>query len=291
MPPWTLPLLIAAAPSWPVELVEPREVTRKDLDGDHHPDLVVTAGDGGSGFWEQTTCVRDGRSGAMACDIVDSTPYSLFAGMRRVRSTPGPNAADPLLGSDDCEPADPSAPSQAMMWALQAPLSTDQPLRPAGPWLPGPPVDQRSVCLTVPQAATLSGGMDWDPSGEPPEDIAARGWRVRYSASRPQWMPGELLPREFVRSPRLVGEVGALRLYRLGHALVVYDPARDRHAWLLNVEALQGHGFKFDRWEAIEGIEAKGTDALALTLSGELVGYEDPPQPWMIDLSGLLALP
>lgn len=287
---WTS-LLLAAAPIWPVEILGPQEVEHLDIDGDGRRDLRVTGGDGGSGFSEWTVCVRDGRSHALACDVMDYTPYSMFAGFRRVRSTEGPNAADPLLGSDGCEPADPIAPSQGMMWALRTAVSLDRPFQPEGPWLPGPPADQQSVCLTVQEAAGLQSGLTWNAEGADPEALAAQNWRVRYSASRPAWRSSPLLIPEDRRSPELVGEIGALTLYQLGHALALYDPAKDRHTWLVNLEGLQDIDFKYDRWRAIEDVQILGPDRIALKLSGELVGYDESLQTWIIDLGPLLARP
>lgn len=278
--PWLLPLPLASAPPWPVPISAEAQVERVDLNGDGAAEERLSETDGGSGWHQWTRCVRDGASGDAACEIVRDTATALFSASLTKTSPAGPNRAAALLPDAPCAAPDPEAPAQGMLWALRGPLPKGGALRPTGPWRAGPPVDQQSVCLSVAEAAKRPGGLAWT-GGDP--DTAGEGWKVRYSASRPIWVaPGEARRT----TPQRVGEVGALQVYQLGHALAVYDPARDRHAWVLNLEAAQDTGFKFDRWESIAGVEAVSPTRLRVALAGWLTAQAD--EALTLDLTGLV---
>jgi hypothetical protein len=135
-------------------------------------------------------------------------------------------------------------------------------------WSPKHPADQESVCMKVAEAARFPGGLDWDPEGgdSAPEALSAAGWRAWYSAS---WVgvrpPGvDTIPAVTdanKRTPLVVARLGRLEVYQIAHALAVYDPSTDRHAWLLNL-ARPGDGFKLDRWGRIQAVEASPDGAL-----------------------------
>ena len=55
------------------------------------------------------------------------------------------------------------------------------------------------------------------------------------------------------------------QVYEQGDALAVYDPVKDRHAWIANWG--DGHGgFKVDRWPRIGAIGVLDPHTLAVTL-------------------------
>jgi hypothetical protein len=58
------------------------------------------------------------------------------------------------------------------------------------------------------------------------------------------------------------------------HALAVYDIATDKHAWFVQLEGSRNVGFKYDRWDAIEGVSWSAPGVLALKVSSRLVTAE-----------------
>lgn len=284
MPLWSLVLgLVAQATTpapWPIEILEPEAPEQVDLDQDGVLDLRVRGSSGGSGWREFDTCVRHGASGHVACERSASTAYARFSGQQRVLLPAEGNRAAALLRPDDCAAADPNDPAQGALWALRSPVPLHGTVAPTAAWLPGRPRDQASVCLSPTEAATLSGGLTWAQTEEGSSALAAEGWLVRYSASWPLWLgPGE--PRQ--RTPRRIGTVGPLELYQHGAALALYDPAADRHAWLVNLAGDYGDGFKADRWERIQAVTARGPTVVEVQVNDG--GDEEPLQ---LDLGLLL---
>lgn len=258
-------ILLGGAPTpWPVTLEEPAERKQVDLDHDGVLDELVTTQNGGSGWKEHTLCVRHGATGHVACELSMLTAYALFTGQRRTLVPSTDNRAEALLGPEDCVAPDPNSPAQGAMWPLKTPISRDGPVTPTGPWRPGRPQDQQSVCLTVGAARGLVSGLTWYGTEEGVDALAADGWTVRYNAAWPQWAPGQT----HNRTPLRVGSMGALEIYQLGHALAVYDPSKNRHAWLINLAALPPDGFKFDRWESIGAITSRSPTTLAVGVGG-----------------------
>lgn len=269
--PFILVLFAASPRPWPLHLepttVEPTTVERVDLNADGVMDERFSGSDGGSGYHEYWRCARDGASGHAACELFSDTAYSLFAAEQRALDPATDNRAAALLPASDCAAYDPESASQAAMFQLLVPTPTSGSYTPTLRWFPGPPADQASVCMTVAQAAKFPGGLAFEASGEfSPEQIAGDGWTLRYQAAWPQLTPPG---QPHNRTPKPVLELGKLRVYQHGHALAVYDPALNRHAWLANFAAPTGDGFKLDRWERIAGLRAVGPRTLELTIARE----------------------
>jgi hypothetical protein len=193
---------------------------------------------------------------------VDSTAYSLFTGYQRVLAPAADNRAEALLGPLGCAAPDPASPAQGALWKLLEPVPEGGRFVPALTWSTGRPRDQESVCLLPAEAARFPGGLDWDPEGSESAagDLAAAGWRAWYNASWNNVGPPGVRAIPPVadaerRTPVVVAHNGRLEVYQIAHALAVYDPVTDRHAWLLNL-ARPGDGFKLDRWGRIGAVEA-----------------------------------
>ncbi len=252
-----------AEPAWPIPEGAPSESVQRDLDGDGAPDTEARWLDRGSGWSSSAVCVRHGASGDVACRRWLETSYALTSAGQRLRVPAGDNRADALLETPPCAAAEPGRAAQGAMWRL-ADGDVAAQLEVAPSWLAGPPVPQESACLSLAQAATLSGGLAWDPSGA--ADLAAmqaEGWFVWYSASWPLYLT-DAGPRDF--TPDRVDSDGDLHLYQHAHALAIYDARRDRHAWILNAAA-PDYDQKLDRWERLHGARLEGAE-VAVTVAG-----------------------
>lgn len=243
VPPPPAPPLVAPQ-TWPVEVGD-GETTTADQDADGVPDVRFSAMTGGSGWKTFTTCVRHGASGHAVCAESAVTAYALFGGRRRVLDPIVDNRAVALIPESPCPASDPASPTQGGMEALKlaAPLSGE--FAPRLRWHPGRPADQASVCLSLAEAATYPGGLTWQEG-----TVGGEGWTAWYAAAWPQWTS----EGGHDRTPKRVSTAGVWEVYQLGHALAVYDPGLDRHAWIANF-GVSGAGFKVDRWERIAAVE------------------------------------
>ena len=260
---------------WPIELPPESESTLADLNADGVSDERVEVMDGGSGWKTFVTCVRDGGTDAIACEEVSVTAYAMFEGLHRVLDPPTGNAAAALLPQTECASLDAKDPAQGSLFALRAEAPFFGEWQPSLRWLAGRPVDQASVCMSGSDALTFPGGDSWRTASDEAVAIPT-GWTVYYAAAWPQWtVAGE----EHGRTPRVVARVGALDVYQHGHALAVYDAARNRHAWIANWGRPSG-GFKVDRWERIASVHASDPTHLEVQ-----VADADATDPLRIDLS------
>jgi hypothetical protein len=126
-------------------------------------------------------------------------------------------------------------------------------------WHAGPPVEQDTVCLSVSQARAL-GGLSWEPSG----DIQDSDHRtVVYQPPSSTALTAPPGHRMWDQSPD-----GSTQVLSVGHALVVVQPKAERHAWVLNAEALVPAHHKVDRWASISSVKLEG-QTLRVSLVGQ----------------------
>lgn len=216
----------------------------EDVDHDGTPDAVEESSSGGSGFHGGRTCARV-ANGHVACRSWADTAYSRFYGVavEAVSPTTGNTAAAAL--SVVCAAADERSPAQGVMWRLleSGPWPADGDaegdeakvlLTPAPVvWRRGPVVAQTRVCLDGPLVEGFRRALSWG-GGEP----LLPGWQVAYDGME---------FTEVLRDKRQV-------IFATRHALAVYDVATDQHAWFVQLEGTSGLPFKYDRWDAIEGV-------------------------------------
>ena len=243
-----VPLALAA--DWPVSLPEESQVTQRDEDGDGVPETRIEGSEGGSGGHHWSSCVRHGASGHVVCEESASSAYSAFSGFRRVLVPATGNRAAPLMPEAPCAKGVPGALS-----ALRANAPKEGEFVPTLAWRPGKPPVQESVCMTAAEAATYPSGLAW--AGD-----SADGWSVFWSARGPQIWGNE--KDAFV--PVKVATYGRFEVWRQGHALAVYEPAANRHAWIASWGDGTNEGFKVDRWERIQSVEAT-TGGVRVTLA------------------------
>jgi hypothetical protein len=126
------------------------------------------------------------------------------------------------------------------MWRLAHPTAKNL-TRHSG--RPQRPVD---VCLSTSEAAPLASSAAWNAEGK---RIKRPGrWTVRYSAFW-QTRAGRH------DSLKAVVKAKDLIVYQWRHALAIYLPERDRHAWFLNKGAPEG-AFKVDRRSRIAEVRS-----------------------------------
>lgn len=264
-----LALVLATSPPpapgglWP----DTGAIETRDLDQDGVPDALSTRSEGGSGFSEFVRCARHGASGHVACDETHRSAYTLFSVQRRLLEPALDNRAAALLPADRCSAYDPEAAGQAAMMQLLVPTPRSGVFAPKLRWLPGKPADQVSVCMDPSRAAPFPSWFDSPVDGESDSAAwAAEGWTARYSSAWPQVVsPGE----SFNFTPRLALDLGGLQIYQHAHALAVYDPTQNRHAWLANFASPTDDGFKLDRWERVAALTAAGPRALDVQIAPE----------------------
>jgi hypothetical protein len=109
-------------------------------------------------------------------------------------------------------------------------------------WHPGPVVEQTRVCLDPWVARRFESALSWVHEAVEP------GGRVVFNGAQ---------VKELLRDERQV--ISGTR-----HALAVYDIATDKHAWFVQLEGSRNVGFKYDRWDAIEGVSWSAPGVLAL---------------------------
>jgi len=93
------------------------------------------------------------------------------------------------------------------------------------------------------------------------------GWTVIYPG-RAAHHPQDIQDRS--REPYKAGKVGRYRIYRHSHALAIYDPGKNRHAWIYNA-GWDEDGFKTDRWERIVGLTESDDGNLVLEINRGVV--------------------
>ncbi len=236
----------------------------EDVDHDGTPDAVEAVSSGGSGFQEGRTCARV-ANGDVACLSWADTAYSGFYGVtvEAVSPTTANQAATAL--SPVCAAPDERSAAQGAMWRLRqsgpwpAPWDglgdvPDVLLKPAAvTWRRGPVMAQTRVCMDPSVAKRFDAAFAWG-DGEPP----AAGWRVVYGGAE---------VKEVLRDERQV-------IFATRHALAVYDIATDQHAWFVQLEGPRGAGFKYDRWDAVQGVAWDEPGVLRIQNGGMLTGAE-----------------
>lgn len=186
--------------------------------------------------WSRTTCVRRGPDGAVACVKIDEPGY---LGRRRYRVDPP--SSDPatraLLMPSEVALRDATAPEQA--------------------WL-----EQRVGANPV--EGTHPATLRWWP-GLPPTPVAVR--LEEDDGTTAIVVPsGDRL--------ELVAESERLGVLRAGAALVVYDKARDRHAWVLDLSDGTVDTFPFNRAdERFVSVTLKDTELVVV------VDRNEPARP------------
>jgi hypothetical protein len=169
---WGLPWIAAAESSDPDPMIhlwswtseDDIEVSHEDLDGDGIPERIERADSIGSGWRQFHHCIRHGATGHEVCIETRATTYAPMYGYQISEMEPAEaNLAVGLLTIPECAEPDPTAPAQGALWQRGRHNPIEGELRIAEPmWLPGAPVAQERVCLTVQQARTLAGGCVWD---------------------------------------------------------------------------------------------------------------------------------
>jgi len=240
------------------------EVERRweDVDEDGQPDAVEEIASIGSGYHEFRTCVKLTANGHVACRSLADTAYSKFFGVAVEPVSPITGNAAVAALSVACVEADERSPAQGAMWRLRqsgpwpAPWSGEglrpDPLLTPAPvaWRRGPVVEQTRACMDYAVAKRFETAFAWgDGKSLQP------GWRVAYDGAR---------IKEVLRSE---GQV----IFATRHALAVYDIATDKHAWFVQLEGLPDEDFKYDRWDAIEGVAWSKPGEVALDVASHLV--------------------
>jgi hypothetical protein len=255
---WSLLLPAALAGPWsPAVSTEPGELVvwdtddaverrTEDVDGDGKPDQLERWRSVGSGFGWFRTCVRLAVADGIACEEVLTTAYGPAIGDRLFAVSGNADAALAHLRGDALT-LDLDDPRQAALDLAKRPQPTFGEVDEAGHhegrftpdprWYPGRPVKQAAVLLTVAQAEAVPNAMAWNASGEP----VAPDWLTYWRASK---------------TPTRVAGDDSVEVYRTAHALIVYDIAADRHAWLLTLAPVLGG--KVDRHETLGRVTLVG---------------------------------
>ncbi len=117
--------------------------------------------------------------------------------------------------------------------------------------------------------------------------MAADGWRSRYSGS---WRGLRIVGSFTIATPEgsipiRIGTVGSLEIFQIAHALAIYDPSRNRHAWFLNL-AVPSDSYKLDRWPVMQEVVAVSSTAIRVKLgyweetqNRDLTVHFEPPPP------------
>ena len=243
------------------------EVQRRweDVDHDGRPDAVEQVLSGGSGFQEGRTCARLAANGHLACLSWADTAYSGFYGVAVVAVSPTTGNQASTALSPVCAAPDERSSAQGAMWRLRQsgpwPAAwdglgdaPDVLLKPAAVgWRRGPVVAQTRVCMDLSVAKRFDAAFAWG-DGEAP----APGWRVVYGGAE---------VKEVLRDERQV-------IFATRHALAVYDLATDQHAWFVQLEGPRGVGFKYDRWDAVQGVSWAEPGVVKIKIGGMLTGAE-----------------
>lgn len=236
---------------WPIDFSDfmGQKITTKDLNGDGVAETVITGYDGGSGYRFWGACYRDGKTSQVACESTMATSYSSFFGSEvDAPSKSGKvNQAADLVSSTCANKLETTDKGQAAMWLLSKKKSAK--LR----WLSGKPWVQTRACMDLSTAKKFLGALAWFSDEGSPSD----SWTVIYSPTAVQ-LPFETRSKDAHKPLQPIYDAGRFQIYQHGHALAIYWPRRDQHAWFFNAESLVDGDFKFDRFNSIDSVLSKG---------------------------------